>query len=168
MTTINHSSKGTIKMATTYALTSPAPSSFASTIKVLSAAQLANLLVGDPKIEGNVRSCQYVYNYGPAADRFFIATRREYNPKQNMTYCEVKVDTFVRKTVSETGLVTEHPVGATISWKFEGVVTLGTDLMLEVLTVAFGLTSAVNAAENPSSNVINSFDRGAVNALASA
>lgn len=153
-------------MSTTLALVSPATSPFASTIDVLPAATVANFVtVAPPKVPTGVDAARYVYNAGAAADPVYLEVRREYVAKTNELRCSLRLSTYIRKSVSETGEVSDHPVEAVFSFNTEGKYMTSEELTFDVVVMLCGIIMNVNAAENPSSNVIQQLNRGVLDHL---
>lgn len=142
-------------MTTTYALVYPAVEALDLQLRRISDANEANFAM----VRNDPGAVDYVYNAGAGSDTITLQARRSHS--NNVTTCKLTVLTSIRKTVSETGEVTDSPVSATLAWSHEGKVApdISSLKLLIEHVMGFYCGALTGANGNPTGIMAEKFDR---------
>lgn len=148
-------------MPTTYSGILPASTDLDLKLKTFGSSDRALLDLIDSQVNGNQVTATYVYNAGLAGDRITVKASTTFDPKTNKTTCSFKTTSVQRKSVSETGEVTDLPIEAGIFWNYEGrtlgsVAEINDLLMYSIGTILNALTGANGY---PTTVAVAAFDR---------
>lgn len=158
-------------MATTYAGILPATSNLDLILKHLGSSDRALLDLVNSGVESKngvtTIFADYVYNAGLAGDKIVASARRTYDAKQNKTSCSFRITSALRKTVSETGEVSDTPIEAGVFWNYEGELLPSVAEVNDLIQVTFGTLffTLTGANGSPTTGIVSAFDRGVISNL---
>lgn len=154
-------------MATTYAGILPASTDLDLKLKAMGSSDRALLDLVDTKVDGNQVTATYVYNAGLAGDRITAKATVTYDAKNARTSASFRLTSVQRKSVSETGEVTDIPIEAGIFWNYGGQTLGSVTEVNDLLQYAVGtLLNALTGANGyPTTVIVSAFDRRIVSQL---
>jgi hypothetical protein len=154
-------------MPTTFSHTLPTLADYDLKLKQISATPWADVKCIDSVTGADKDTATYRYTTGAGADLFDMVFTRRYEPSTDTTHNNMRLLTKERKTVSETGEVTDVPIESGIHWNHRGRYPASSTVMLEVVSALLSVFAVqlVGANGLPTAHVINVFANGSLSAL---
>lgn len=154
-------------MATTYAGILPASTDNDLKLKAMGSSDRALLDLVDTQVNGNQVTATYVYNAGLAGDRITAKATVSYDSKNDKTSCSFRMTSVQRKSVSESGEVSDIPIEAGVFWNYGGQTLASIGEVNDLIQYAIGtLFNALSGANGyPTTGIVAAFDRRIVSQL---
>lgn len=147
-------------MATTYSLQLPTLEDYDLKIKRIPVAGHANFAVVPGTQQDNLQTATYTYGAGAATDVLTVTTKRQYDPKRDLTNCSLRVAGLVKTSVSETGEVSYDPIESVIAWNHSGKNLKDSSFAVNIVSVAMAIIAQELTGVNgtPTTKIVDQFD----------
>jgi hypothetical protein len=154
-------------LATTYSLQVPTLEDYDLKVKRLPVANHANFAVVPGTQTASLQTATYTYGAGAAADVFTAAVKRQYDPKNDVTNCSIRLSALVKTSVSETGEVSYDPIESLIAWNHSGKVLKDSSFAVQIVSVAFAVFAQELTGANgtPTTKITDQLDHSVVTKL---